>query len=127
MTKITILNETESSPRQTFLKEFNTAFATGNAKFIIDHIDKDIVWWIYGDKKLEGKEAFAQEVHSMKEYVADELVLHGNLVQGQKAVVNGEIRMAGKTYAFCDVYNFKNDKYLIIKEIRSFVVEIKVE
>lgn len=125
MTKITIPNDIPSSPLCFFLKEFNIAFAKGDAKFITDHVEKDIVWWIYGDKKLEGRDAFAKEIDSMKVYVAVELIMHSCIVQGQMAVVNGEIRMGGKTHAFCDMYNFANTEDFILNEIRSYVIETR--
>ncbi|HET8736139.1 MAG TPA: nuclear transport factor 2 family protein [Pricia sp.] len=127
MTKIKIPEDCGNSPRQAFLKEFNTAFGKGNAEFIIDHVSEDIVWWIYGDKKLEGKDAFAKEVYSMKEYVADEMILHHIITHGRTASANGEIRMARKNYAFCDVYRFTGAKGSIIREIHSYVIETKAE
>lgn len=123
MTKITIPEDCGNSPRQIFLKKFNTAFAKGDANFIIDHVSDDIIWCIHGDKKLEGKDAFAKEIHSMKEYVADEMIMHNIITHGRTASANGEIRMAGKNYAFCDVYRFTGAKGSIIKEIQSFVIE----
>ncbi|MDD7887684.1 nuclear transport factor 2 family protein [Flavivirga sp. 57AJ16] len=123
MSKITIPEGCGNSPRQTFLKEFHTAFAKGNAEFIIDHVSEDIVWLIYGNKKLAGKDAFAKEVHSMKKYVADEMVLHNIITHGRTASANGEIRMSGKVYAFCDVYRFTGSKGNVIKEIQSYILE----
>lgn len=125
MTKITILENCGNSPRQTFLKEFNTAFAKGNAEFIIDHVSDDIVWRIYGDKALKGKETFAKEVHSMKAYVADEMALFEIITHGRAASANGEIKMGDKTYAFCDVYRFTGAKGSTLKEIHSYTIEKK--
>lgn len=124
-TKITISKDCGNSPRQAFLKEFNTAFAKGDAEFIIDHVSEDIVWYIHGDKQLKGKEAFAQEIESMKTYVADEMILHNTITHGRTASANGEIKMDGKVYAFCDVYRFTGAKGTVLKEIQSFVIETK--
>ena len=125
MTKITIPEDCGNSPRQTFLKEFNKAFAKGDAEFVIAHVSEDIVWWIYGDKKLEGKEAFSKEVLGMKENIADEMILHHVINHGRTASANGEIKMSGKVYAFCDVYGFTSVKGYVLKEIQSYIVETK--
>ena len=67
MTKITIQPSCENAPRKSFLKDFNVAFATGNAGFIIDQVHEDITWVIHGDKMIRGKDQFAQEVRTPRE------------------------------------------------------------
>lgn len=124
MTKINIQADCGNSPRKEFLKELNIAFAKGKADFIVEHVSDDIVWTIYGDKKIVGKEAFGKEIHAMKQYSADEMTLHSIITHGRDASANGEMHMDDKTYAFCDVYKFTNTTSMILKEIQSYVVKL---
>lgn len=124
MTKITIPFDCGNSPKREFIKEFNIAFAKGNADFIIDHVSDDIIWTMHGDKKIEGRQAFAKGIHKMKECVAHELTLHSIITHGKEASANGEITMNGKTHAFCDVYRFTNTTSKIIKTMDSYVISV---
>ena len=87
MTKITVPADCGNTPKKVFLIEFNKAFATGNGDFIIDHISNNITWIIYGDKTIQGKEDFTNEMYVMKESVADELILESLLTYGTEGVV----------------------------------------
>lgn len=124
MTKIIIPFDCGNSPKREFIIEFNTAFAKGNADFIIEHVSDDIVWTIHGDKKIEGKESFSKEIHKMKEKVADEITLHSIITHGKEASANGEIKMGGKTYSFCDVYRFTNTTSKVIEIMDSYVISL---
>lgn len=127
MTKITVTPDCKNSPRKSFLKEFNVAFATGNADFVIEHVSDDINWIIYGDKAIHGKDDFVKEINIMKDYKADELVIHQIITHGNEASLNGEMKMGEKTYAFCDVYRFINTTSMTIKEMHSYVIETEKE
>ncbi|TRX59209.1 nuclear transport factor 2 family protein [Fulvivirga sp. M361] len=124
MTKITVTPDCKNAPRKQFLKDFNIAFATGDADFIIRHVNDDIRWNIYGDKHIEGKDHFVKEMNIMKDYTADEVVIHSIITHGREAAVNGEMKMAGKTYAFCDVYRFTNTTSETIRQMDSYVLPI---
>lgn len=124
MTKINIPFDCGNSPKREFIKQFNIAFAKGNEAFIIDHVSDDIIWTMHGDKKIEGKEAFSNEILKMKENVADKMTLHSIITHGKEGSANGEIMMDSKTYAFCDVYHFTNTTSKIIKKIDSYVISI---
>ena len=124
MTKITVNANLQNAPRKEFLKDFNIAFATGNADFIIDHVSDDILWTIYGDKEIAGKEPFTKEMNIMKDYTADEVLIHSIITHGKEAALNGEMKMGQKTYAFCDVYQFTSTTSNLIREMRSYVLPI---
>lgn len=123
MTKITVAADCGHAPKKAFLRDFNIAFAKGNADFIIKHVSKDIEWIIYGDTTYQGKQSFSEAVHQMKEYVADELVLHSIITHGREAAVNGEMIMGNTVYSFCDVYRFTNSTEHCIKSMRSYLVK----
>ena len=124
MTKINIQADCGNSPRKEFLKDLNVAFAKGNADCIVAHASDDIIWTIYGDKKIEGKEAFSKEVHMMKQYTADEMTLHSVITHGREAAANGEMRMGDHTYVFCDVYSFTSTTSTVLKEMKSYVIKL---
>ncbi len=124
MTKISIKPDCGNAPRKEFLKSFNIAFATGDADFIIDHVSDDISWMIYGDKYITGKEDFNKEINIMKDYTADEVVIHSIITHGREAALNGEMKMGEKVYAFCDVYQFTNTTSNIIKRMDSYVLPV---
>ena len=111
-----------NSLRKNFLKDFNCAFANGDMDFLLDHVCEDIVWDIVGDKLIQGKEAFMEAIKEMCENVADELKLNTIITHGRNASASGEIKMAGKSYAFCDVYIFTSASSLIIKKLKSYVI-----
>ena len=124
MTKITVTPDCGNAPRKEFLKDFNIAFATGDADFIIQHVSDTIEWNIYGDKHIIGKENFIKEINSMKDYTADEVVIHSIITHGREAALNGEMKMGDKTYAFCDVYRFTNTTSDMITRMDSYVLPI---
>ena len=124
MTKITVNANIKNAPKKEFLKDFNIAFATGKAEFIIDNVSDDILWMIYGDKEISGKEHFSKEVNIMKDYIADEVVIHSIITHGKEASCNGEMIIGNKTYAFSDVYKFINTSSNTIKEMRSYVLPV---
>lgn len=124
MTKINIPIDCDNSPKRKFIKEFNIAFAKGNANFIIDHVSEDIVWIIHGDKTIVGREDFTKEIHQMKNEVADELTLKSIITHGKEASANGEIKINSNSYMFCDVYGFKGATGKIIKTMESYVIAV---
>jgi hypothetical protein len=123
MTKLTVKPDLKNDTRKEFLKDLNKAFATGDAGFIIRHATDDIRWIIYGDKVIVGKEQFTEQLNMMKDYTADELVIHSMITSNDEAAVNGEMKMNGKTYAFCDVYRFAGGGNMI-RQMDSYVLSI---
>ncbi len=123
MTQIVTLPDVKNAPKKEFLRDFNIAFACGNAAFLVDHVSEDIVWQMHGDKTIEGKEAFAKAVDEMKAYVAESLIIRTLLTHGKDAAVNGEICVNGVVYVFCDVYQFVSAGSQILKRIDSYVIE----
>ena len=126
MTKIISSPNCGNSPKMEFLKEFNIAFAKGNMEFITENVTNEIVWDIIGDKKIEGKEKFTEELEKMKSKKAIELTIDQILSHGKEGATNGIIKLQnGKKYAFSDFYKFKGAKGEKIKSITSYVIEIQ--
>ena len=94
-------------------------------EFITESVTDDIVWNIIGDRKIEGKEKFTEELEKMKSEKATELIIDQILSHGKEGATNGIIKMQnGKKYAFSDFYKFKGAKAAKIKSISSYVIEI---
>ncbi|WP_318308286.1 nuclear transport factor 2-like protein [Flagellimonas crocea] len=108
-----------------FLKDFNIAFAKGNVNFITENVTDEIVWNVVGNKKIEGKEKFTEELEKMKSEKVSELVIDQILSHGKEGAANGIIKMQdGKKHAFSDFYKFKSAKGVKIKSITSYVIQI---
>ncbi|MEQ9287678.1 MAG: nuclear transport factor 2 family protein [Cyclobacteriaceae bacterium] len=123
MTKIVVTPDCNNAPKKQLLKDFNIAFATGDVTTLEGMVSEGILWTIHGDKKVVGKASFVEEINIMKQYVADELIIHTIITHGAEAAVNGIIKMGGDTYAFCDIYHFKSAGSSIIKALDSYVVK----
>ena len=125
MTKIVSSPNCGNSPKMEFLKDFNIAFAKGNVELIFESVTDDIIWNIIGDKKIEGKDKFTQELEKMKMKKASELILDRILTHGKEGAVSGVIKMQnGKKYAFSDFYEFSCAKGGKVKSITSYIVKI---
>ncbi len=125
MTKITVSADCGNAPKKEFLKEINIAFAKGNSDFLTASVTDKIVWNIIGDKKIEGKEKFTEELEKMKMKKASELILDRILTHGKEGAVSGIMSMQnGKKYAFSDFYEFSGAKGAKVKSIISYVIEI---
>lgn len=125
MTKIISSSNCGNSPKMKFIKEFNIAFAKGNLEFLMENVTDDIVWNIIGNKKIEGKEKFTEELKKMKSEKVIELIIEQILSHGKEGASNGIMKMKnGKKYAFSDFYVFKNTKSTDLKLITSYVIEM---
>lgn len=125
MTKIISSPNCGNSPKMEFLKEFNIAFAEGNVKFLAESVTDEIIWNIIGDRKIEGRENFAEELEKMKEQKTTELILDQILSHGKEGAANGIIKTQNeKKYAFSDFYTFNNTKGKKLKSITSYLIEI---
>lgn len=125
MIKITVDADCGNAPKKEFLKELNIAFAKGNSNFLAECVTDHIIWNIVGDKKIEGKEKFIEELEKMKSKKASELILDRILTHGKEGAVSGIIRMQnGENYAFSDFYEFSGAKGVKVKSITSYVIGI---
>ncbi|MGG6230459.1 nuclear transport factor 2 family protein [Tenacibaculum sp. SDUM215027] len=128
MVKIISSPNCGNSPKMTLLKEFNIAFANGNMEFLTENVTDDIVWSIVGDRKIEGKKEFIEELKKIKEKEVTELTLKQILSHGKEGAVNGTIKMQnGKKHAFSNFYFFKGAKGAKIKLITSYIIEVDLQ
>jgi hypothetical protein len=83
----------KNSPRKTFLKEFNSAYAKNDAEFIIQHAAAYIVWYMHGDKILRGIEEFSDAVLMMANQSVSKLVIESIITHGKEASASGVMIM----------------------------------
>lgn len=126
MALINVKADCGNSPKMEFLKQFNIAFANGDVEFLADSVTDEIVWNIIGNKKIEGKERFTEELKKMQSLKTTELIIDQLLSHGKEGAANGwVITESGKKYAFSNFYVFQGAKGAKIKKITSYEIEIQ--
>lgn len=112
-----------SGPKKEFLRDFNLAYGNGDTQFIIDSASDDIIWEIFGDRTISGKEQFALATKEMAKSETYELEIHSIITHGKEAAVRGKMTMNNKTYAFCDIYEFTSAGSSTISKMYTFVLD----
>ena len=126
MTKVIIGEDCGNSPKNIFVQEITIALAKGDVKSVLNSVTDDIRWNIVGDSVIQGKDRFAEALEEKKNDKAVELKIDHIATHGKAGAADGRIiRKSKKKYAFCHVYEFSNAKGIAVKEITSYVIEIK--
>lgn len=126
MAKLIVGEDCGNSPKNIFLKDLTAAFAKRDSKYILAHATEDIRWNIVGDGSIRGKDGFADALKQLKSTKVKVVTIHHIATHGKSGFVNGTIQWKnGRTSAFCDVYEFSNAKGIAVKEIASYVIEVK--
>jgi hypothetical protein len=108
------------------VQNLTIAIVKCDSKFLLDNVTDDIRWNRVGSMIVEGKDNFAEALKKLKEDKAAQLTIHHVATHGKAGAVNGTIKSKnGTTHAICDVYEFSNSKGDAVKEITSYVIEIK--
>ncbi len=122
MTKVNASANCGNSPKNLFLQNLTIAFATGDRAYLLESVTGDIRWNIAGQRIILGKDAFSTALAEMRQ--AAEITIQHVVSHGKAGAVNGtRVLENGKTYAFCDVYEFSSAKAASVKEITSYVIE----
>lgn len=88
--------------------------------------DNNIVWTLIGDKPVLGKESLLKTLNMMKDNRVVQLTINRIVNHGKEAAVDGVMRMEdGSSYGFADFYKFSDIQGKEIKEITSYVVQLK--
>lgn len=126
MTKVIIGEDCGNSPKNIFVQELTIAFAKADSRFLLKNVTDDVRWNILGDQVIQGKDDFAEVLEERKNDQAAELSIHHIATHGKAGAADGKIKFKnGKIRAFCNVYEFSNTKGTSVKEITSYVIEIK--
>lgn len=116
---------------QDFFRQVNAAFFTGDKQFMENIATDDIVWTMVGSEPIQGKQAFLDAAFGVGAYTDMAFDVDTVIANEKDAVVKGTMKMpekAGgteKTYAFCDFYRLERNEGLKIKEMTTFVIELK--
>ena len=124
MTKVIVSEDGGNSPKNIFAQDLTIAITKGDSKFLLGHVTDEIRWNRVGHKVIQGRNDFAKALEHMKKEKLVQLTVHHVATHGRAGAVNGKRKLkTGKTFAFCDVYEFSNAKAVAVKEITSYVIE----
>jgi hypothetical protein len=125
MTRVIIGEDCGNSPKNIFVQEITIALAKGDVKSVLNSVTEDIRWSIVGDRVLQGTEQFVEALQEQKNEKVVELNIHHIATHGKAGAVDGALKFKHKSHAFCYVYEFSNAKGILVKEITSYIIEIK--
>jgi len=126
MTRVIVSADCGNSPKNIFLQQLTIAFAKGETGFILSSVTEDIRWNLVGEKLVQGKDDFAKALEQITKAKVAELTIHHVVTHGKAGAVNGTRKLnSGETRAFCDVYEFSGAKGTSVREITSYVIEVK--
>lgn len=124
MTRIVTSADCGNSPKNIFLEKLTIAFAKGKTQFILESVTDAICWERVGQPLIAGKAAFAAALAQLKKEKVATLTIAHVMTHGKAGAVNGTRHLAsGKTYAFCEVFEFSNAKGTGVQRITSYNIE----
>ncbi|MDN7240795.1 nuclear transport factor 2 family protein [Planococcus sp. N028] len=114
-----------------FFEQVNQAFLDNDTSFIKENVTEDVVWTMAGEGVIRGKTAFVEFMEKMG--MGDDrdgtLTIDNIITEGPQTAVIGKMTgtMEGvmKTYLYCDIYLLDEQQNGKIKELTSFVTEMK--
>jgi hypothetical protein len=126
MTRVITSEDCGNSPKNIFVQDLTIALAKRDSKFILGNVTDDVRWNIIGNTSVQGKDNFAEALEGIKNDKVLQLTVQHVATHGKSGFVNGTTKLKnGKTRTFCDVYEFSNTKGTAVKEITSYIIEIK--
>lgn len=114
-----------------FFCHFNSAFFQGDRQFIEEHISEDVVWTIVGSEPITGKQAFLDAAFGVEDGYQDvDFTIDFSVATNGEAAVKGTMKKKGmadepKIYAYGDFYVMESESSEKVKELTTFVIEIK--
>jgi hypothetical protein len=126
MTKVIISEDCGNSPKNMFVEKLVIAIAKADSKFMYANITDDIRWTFIGGRLIEGRTNFVEAFEQMKKNKVLELSIEHIATHGKAGAADGKIKMEnGRTFGFCDVFEFNGAKGTSIRSITSYVIELK--
>ncbi len=110
------------------VNQINDAFANSDVESFLTHCTENVVWHMYGDQSIEGKENIRQFMKSHEGPSDPPVFVIDNVFgEGDRVACDGGMTMktADGNYwkgRYCDLYIFEGGK---VKEMRSYIVESK--
>ena len=125
MSRVIISKDCGNSPKNIFLQKMTIAFADRDIGYLLGGIVEDFRWERPGELVIQGKDDFIQVLKQLNRVKVEEVTILHALTHGKAGAVDGTQELSsGKSYAFCDIYEFSNAKGTKVKEIKSFLIEI---
>ncbi|MGA9287129.1 MAG: nuclear transport factor 2 family protein [Anaerobacillus sp.] len=121
-----------ATAKEKFLHEFNEAFIRGDKEVVLNCVTDDIKWTLVGEGEINGKEEFEKAFQEMPREGNFEISIKTIITHGITAAAEGTIQLTNdqqerKAYAFCETYRFNKFKDGRIKEMTSYMIEVKAE
>lgn len=109
-------------------KQIAELFSGGQFEMTFPHLSENIKWDIFGEKKLQGKQAVVEHCEQTAQYfnsVTTDFRTYNIIEDANKIAINGkgEFIRNGKTVAIvnaCDVYEF--DKAGLLQKVSSYCI-----
>lgn len=125
MPKIHVQADCGNSPKNHFVKDLSIALATGDLEAVLAGVSDDIRWELVGDRRFDGQEALATAIEEERRNPTEELWVEHAATHGYVGAVDGRLRLQdGKTYGFCDVYDFTSARGKSVQAITSYRVPL---
>ncbi|HUR36367.1 MAG TPA: nuclear transport factor 2 family protein [Terriglobales bacterium] len=115
------------TPNQQTVANYMDAFNRSDDAAILACLTDDVSWIMPGFFHLEGKAAFAKEIHN-EAFVGRPTIVTTRVTEGNNVVVSeGTVTCARKdggtlNAVFCDVFVMRNAK---IQQLTSYLMELK--
>lgn len=125
MTKVVKSEDCGNSPKNIFVQDLAIAFARNDTDFLLSKVSDDIRWRIVGQKEIEGKDEFADQIASQNSNDVAKITIHHVVTHGKAGSVNGTRQLEdGSIEEFCDVYEFTNATGKRVAGISSYVIMV---
>jgi ketosteroid isomerase-like protein len=112
-----------SENNKAVLKLANAAMAEGDTEGFLSHCTEDVEWNFVGDRTIRGKAAVrgyvAETYAKPPKFDISELIAENDLVTALGEITITSSDGSAKSYWYCDVWRFRNDK---MAQLRAFVV-----
>jgi len=126
MTKVIVSEDCGNSPKNLLVEKTSIALARGDSKFLFDRVTDNIQWNVVGRRLIEGKENLTDALEKIRKDKVAEIIIQHVSTHGRAGAVNGTKKLEnGKSFAFCDVYEFSGAKGTSIKGITSYVIGLR--
>ncbi|MDZ7717258.1 MAG: nuclear transport factor 2 family protein [Balneolaceae bacterium] len=126
--KVIVEEDCGNAPNKILLRDFKTAFVNKDLDALSNYVTNNITWQIMGEKKIKGIDNFKKYLDGMDSTTITELELNHIITNGKSCAMEGIIRRKDRpNNSFSEVYKLRGGKNPAIKEMTSYVIEVKAE
>ncbi|WP_336515337.1 hypothetical protein [Pollutibacter soli] len=115
-----------NSPRRKFIKEFNTAIASGDSETISRSVSPQTVFQIAGKKEIIGAEKILKAFEKTPMWKLKRLSIETIITHGRDASSSGSfISTRDEFFAYSQVFKFNSAGGSQIKSVRIYLIKLK--